>query len=337
MGYITLRKKNLFFNLKAIEKKCKSKEKIAVVLKDNAYGHGLVEIATMCKEFGITKAVVRNRNEAEKIKSLFKYILILNGTVQKDNFNYAINSILALKKSPSYCNIELKIDTGMHRNGISLQDIEKAVEIVFKKRLNLKGVFTHYRSAELLSSELFWQKKVFEEVKRRVKQLLKKYHLPLCYFHSCNSAALFRNFFDDDFARIGIAMYGYLEIDNFFKKPPLKPVLTLWGKKISQRVLKKGSRIGYGGNFEAPKNMIVSTYDVGYADGIFRSDGNKEFFLNSKNKVLGKISMDNISINSKKDKIPIIKDATIWAKQFNTITYEILSKLSPSLPRIVNI
>ena len=64
MAYITLNKNNFFHNLDIITKKTKSKDKIAIVLKDNAYGHGLLEIASMAKEYGITKAVVNN-NDAE--------------------------------------------------------------------------------------------------------------------------------------------------------------------------------------------------------------------------------------------------------------------------------
>ena len=77
MAYITLNKNNFFHNLDIITNKTKSKDKIALVLKDNAYGHGLLEIAQMAKEYGITKAVVKNEEEANIIEAYFDYVLIL--------------------------------------------------------------------------------------------------------------------------------------------------------------------------------------------------------------------------------------------------------------------
>ena len=77
MAYITLNKKSFFNNLKLIEKATKSIDKIALVLKDNAYGHGIKEISTMAKEYGIKKAVVFNDEEAHVAKDYFDYVLVL--------------------------------------------------------------------------------------------------------------------------------------------------------------------------------------------------------------------------------------------------------------------
>ena len=67
MAKILLSKENLFYNLDVISKKAGSKEKVAVVLKDNAYGHGLVEIATLAKEFGIKRKWIPQKcNDGEK-------------------------------------------------------------------------------------------------------------------------------------------------------------------------------------------------------------------------------------------------------------------------------
>jgi alanine racemase len=64
LAKILISKENLFHNLDLISKHAGSKEKVAIVLKDNAYGHGLLEIATLANEFGIRKAVVRTLEEA---------------------------------------------------------------------------------------------------------------------------------------------------------------------------------------------------------------------------------------------------------------------------------
>ena len=71
MAFIKINKQNFFHNLNQIALKTGSKEKIAIVLKDNAYGHGLECMAALASEFGIQHAVVRSRAEAKKIETFF--------------------------------------------------------------------------------------------------------------------------------------------------------------------------------------------------------------------------------------------------------------------------
>ncbi len=331
MAHIILDKQALFHNLDLIAKKAGGKEKVAIVLKDNAYGHGLREIAALAQEYGINKAVVRNFKEAQSISQYFPYILVLSDIPKEAmEFNFAINELVALQHFPKGSKVELKIDTGMHRNGIKMEEISEALEIIKKKSLNLAGVFTHFRSADELSSELFWQQSNWQEAKKKILQKCKALGFEKPRFHAANSAALFRLGCEDDFARVGIAMYGYLEMDEVFEAPRLKPVLSLWAKRVARRKMKKGDRIGYGGDFEAKADMEVATYDCGYGDGIFRSlksikDG----------KILGRVSMDYISVASSKDEICIFDDAKKVARELGTISYEVLVKLSPYIPREV--
>jgi len=327
MSYITISKANLFHNLNYLSKKLGSKEKLAVVLKDNAYGHGLKLIAKLSSEFGITKAIVKTEDEAQKIKEFFKEIIVLNPSFLDDNFFLVINSIEQLKNSPASFKVHLKIDTGMHRNGIMIDEIEKAFQLILEKQHKLKGVLTHFRSADELSSELFWQQKQWKEVKEKVKSLCKKYDIKTPLFHSANSAATLRvSSYQDDFARCGIAVYGYHEMDKSFGEFDLKPVLKLYAQKLNSRKLKKGSRVGYGGVGKLQKDEIISTYDIGYCDGFFRN-----LYPN----LLGRVSMDSCSMIGDKDEVCLIEDAKKIAKQNNTISYDVLVKLHPDIKRIV--
>ncbi len=332
MGYIKLSKSAFFCNLDIISQKAGAIEKVAIVLKDNAYGHGLLEIAKLASEYGIKRAVVRNTTEAKRIEKLFDYILVLADIPQRtDRFHYTINSLEDLQKFPIGSNIELKVDTGMHRNGIWPDELEEAFKIIQKRGLHLKGIFTHFRSADELGSEFFWQERNFDEAKKRSLELVKRYGLPKPLFHSCNSAALFRiQKLQDDFARVGIAAYGYLESDEIFKLPPLKPVLSLWAKRLATRVLREGQRVGYGGVYEVDCDMVASTYDIGYGDGIFRSQKSIK-----DGKILGRVSMDSIVVESQKDEICVFDNVKELAHELGTISYEVLVKLSTSLPRVV--
>ena len=337
MARILLNKKNLFYNLSVISEQTKSKNKVAIVLKDNAYGHGILEIATLASEFGIKKAVVRTLNDALKIEKLFDYILILaekSFHTYSHAFHIALNSLDDIKILPENCNVHIKVDTGMHRNGILPNQLEEAILGLKERNINITGVFTHHRCADELSTDFFWQNNVFTRVKIDVKRICEQLLLPLPAFHSCNSAALFRHTnFDEDFARVGIATYGYLDNANIFKFPKLKPVLSLWASKLSTRVLKKGQSVGYGGTFTANTDMTISTYDVGYGDGFLRLNERCSYETPKGYKVLGRVSMDNLSLNTNDDEVCIFNDVNALAKTHDTITYEITTALNPNIKK----
>ncbi|BCD59686.1 MULTISPECIES: alanine racemase [unclassified Nitratiruptor] len=328
MAYVKLSEKALKHNLETISKKAGGTEKIAAVLKDNAYGHGIEEFGKKISRLGIKKAVVRTHVEALKIADFFPYILILSDVPRHDAFHYAINDLDTLQVLEPGTKVHLKVDTGMHRNGIALEEIEKAFELLQKNRAHLTGVFTHFRSADELSSELFWQNELWQYAKKKVIQLIKKNRVSKPLFHAVNSAALFRLGCEDDFARVGIALYGYTELDPLYDPPVLEPVASLWAKKIVSRRLKKGERVGYGGIYEAKEDMVISTYDAGYADGIFRFQKEIE-----DGKILGRVSMDSILLEGEEKEICIFSDAKKMAHALGTISYELLVKMPAHLSR----
>jgi len=337
LAKILLNKKNLLYNFGIISKQTGSVEKVAVVLKDNAYGHGLLEIATMASEFGIKKAVVKSIEEALVIEKLFDDILIL---AQKDihtyshTFHIALNSLDAIKNLPENINVHIKVDTGMHRNGVMPEEIETAILGLRERNIKITGVFTHHKNSDELTTDFYWQKSVFKGVKENVKAICEKLSLPIPAFHSCNSAALFRTTdFDEDFARVGIATYGYLDNAGVFNFPVLKPVMSLWASRLATRELKKGQSVGYGGTFTASEDMTVSTYDLGYGDGFLRLNERTAYTTPKGYKVLGRVSMDNLSLNTKDEDVCIFDDVHTLAKLHDTITYEITTTLSPFIKK----
>ena len=331
MAYITLDSQAYHDNLTHLVDRLGAKEKLAVVLKDNAYGHGLMPMAKLASDYGISKAIVRNHQEASLIEALFPFIMILSPDMSQSStrFSLVINSLEHLAKAPKQAKIHLKIDSGMHRNGISLAEIEAAFIMIQEKGLVLEGVMTHFRSADELSTELFWQMRVWKDIKAIVSGLVSKYAFEMPLFHSGNSATLLGlEHYHDDIVRCGIATYGYGDKN-------LKPVLSLWAEKITTRKLKKGEKIGYGGVGVMPENGSVSTYDVGYADGYFRYDGKGKLTTQEGFALLGRVSMDNLSIASDAQKVMLFSDARSLADYHDTIVYDILTRLSPLLKRQV--
>lgn len=327
-------------NLEYLGKKVGDISKVMAVLKDNAYGHGLKQMAPLAAACGIKRAVVKDTKEALIIAPFFEKVLVLieatpNQAKVDEKIAYSVDELQSLEDFPKGTTVHLKIDTGMRRNGIIPQNIEKAFKLCIKNGLILEGVFTHFYGADMLGSEFYTQHETYKNVKNTCIKLAKKYKLKKPFFHSRNSAAILRinNDFDDDFVRAGIASYGYTELDKSFGNFPLKPVLSLWAKRLSTRELKKGDKVGYGGVFTAKKKMTISSYDLGYGDGFFRYDGLGDLHVANGKKFLGRMSMDSFSIEGSEDEICIFDDVTEIAKHFRTISYEILTKLSPFLNR----
>ena len=329
MAYITLNKNNFFYNLDIIAKQTKSKDKIALVLKDNAYGHGLIEIAGLAKEYGIKKAVVQTDEEAQRISSFFEYILVLADIPSQadEKVRYTINDLSAIKKFPKDTLVELKVNTGMNRNGIEIDDLNIAVEAIEKQGLKLDGILTHHGCADELNEFYEIQKQNFAKVKSAAPKGLR--------FHSCNSAALFRDEnFDEDMARVGIAAYGCMELPKEINEVVLKPVLSLYADRLSSRTIKAGSCVGYGATFMAEKESRVSNYNFGYGDGFFRSCSNK-YVTPEGISLVGRISMDNASFLSDKESLLIFNDARDVSKVVGTISYEVLTSLKANITRNV--
>jgi len=327
MSSIQLNKSNFFYNLDVIVARAGAISKVALVLKDNAYGHGLLEMATLAAEYGITKAVVRSNIEAQKVEDFFEYILVLADTPNRvsQKIRYTINDLNTISQFPKGTRVELKVNTSMNRNGVNMQDINRTIDAINLQGLKLEAIFTHHSCADELHGNYEIQKSNFEQIKKSAPKGLR--------FHSCNSAALFREEdFSEDMVRVGIAAYGCLELPKTFNAPELRPVLSLYAKKISQRELDIGESVGYGATFVAKSKLTVSNYDFGYGDGFLRACSN--YYVTPQNiKVAGRISMDNSSFLSKEEKLLIFDDARVVSKFAKTISYEILTSLKSYIKR----
>lgn len=334
MGTIKLSRKALIHNLDIIAHQVGGKDKIAVVLKDNAYGHGARMIAEAASQYGIKQAVVRLEREADEIVEFFDNILILGDSPTKPNpkYSYVINSIESIEMFGEGSRVELKVDTGMHRNGVAINEIDGAFARMREKGVKCIGVMSHLRASDTLSSEWFWQRRNFEEAKSKASVLAKQYGWEIRY-HISNSAGTFRSSVcEDEMVRVGIALYGCLELERTLLQPDLQPILSLWGNRMATRTLKKGERVGYNGIYEASDDEVISTYDLGYANGLDRLASNR--YVTPEGIALrGRISMDNAAFASDKEELLIFNDANHYARSVGTIGYEILACLDKNLKR----
>lgn len=335
MAEILLDESAYLHNLSQLSKIAGDINRVILVFKNNAYGHGFLQVASKAKEFGISFVSVKKRSEAKEIESFFEKILILSHICdgnENDEFIYAINDMYNLGKIKNGARIHLAIDTLMHRNGILMSELEDAFKVIKEKNLRLEGIFTHFRSADKFGNDFFIQRDNFKAVKKQALELCKIYGFEDIKFHSQNSAATERILKNDhDYIRVGIAQFGYSQQDN--NPLNLKKVLSLYADKMSSRILKAGQKVGYGARYEAKSDMKIGTYDLGYADGLFRYDGAGNLFLANGERVLGRMSMDSFASTDKGDRVCVFNDAKIFAKFFNTIEYDILVKLASDIKR----
>ena len=322
MATIYINKKNLFDNLSKISS---INPNILAVIKDNAYGHGIITISKLLKEYGIKKVCVRNNQEANLIKGFFEEILIFNPATSREgiNISYAINSLTQLKKN-RHPYIHLKINTGMNRNGIEIEEVNEALNIVLKKGFELRGVFSHFCCSEEAKSDTFIQYEKFKSVKEKIVKFCKENNLRLPYFHLANSMALKKLPKTFDYVRPGIAIYGGIE--------GFEPVMSLVANVVNTREIENDG-VGYNKTFFTKDKMKITTIDVGYADGI-------PYFKNGcklkDTEAIGKISMDYMSVIGEfKKEVVVFDDVKEFVKNFDTITYDILVKISPRIKRVV--
>ena len=335
MGYINLNKKSFFHNADYYAKLLGDKSKICIALKDNAYGHGIEPMGEISSEYGIKHTMVRNVNEANRAaKYNFESILVLY-ELPKDkypeNYIFSLNSLDDIKNCSSHYKIELKIDTGMGRNGILPSEIAEAIKYIKKNNLILNGVFTHFSSADEDDEITYNQEKLFLNSVEKIKNLV---DTPF-RIHCANSAGAHK--VDNglyDMARVGMGLYGYLDFDDVIDK--VLPILSLHAKKISTRVLNKGDALNYGATYKVPHdNFVVSNYDVGYGDGFFRLNERKKAFTTKNKEILGRVSMDGLSVEGDDETICLFNNARALAKTHDTIHYEILTNLHAGVPKFI--
>ena len=330
MSELVLNRSAYIHNLTKICAKAGGKDRVILVLKDNAYGHGAAFVGREAASYGIKFCAVKNEAEARELEPFFEHILILSHIPhggESERFIYAINDILLIAKFKKGARVHIAVDTLMHRNGVAVDETRAACEAALAHGLQICGAFTHFRSAEELSSDYFVQRQNFAAAKAAVREICGDGLV----FHSHNSAATERfGELADECVRVGIAAYGYAQFDNSLE---LKRVASLWAHKVSGRVLKKGQCAGYGAKFCASEDMQIAVYDLGYGDGLLRYTGEGELKTAGGQRLLGKMSMDSFCCEDVGDKICVFDDARVWADFFGTISYDVLTKLSPSINR----
>ena len=336
---------------------------VMVVLKANAYGHGLVQVGRHFDRIGATYLGVAYLEEGLRLRQagVRAPILVLGGIVGQQ-IPLFIEHDLALTASSldklraiedcaaslhRTAQVHLKIDTGMERIGVHWYSAERLLDAALECRhVQVRGIFSHFANADdvdLAHARL--QLERFCEVLR----FYERRSLPCPIRHLANSGAVLRmpeaRF---DMVRPGLLFYGAYPTPDLPRSVHVTSALCWKSRVVYFKVVESQNPVSYGSTWRPDRQVRVVTLPVGYGDGYMRAmSGHAEVLIRGKRyPVVGRICMDQIMVNIgwdsswNGDEVVLlggngerisIEEMAGWA---STISHEILTNINTRVPRI---
>ena len=346
---ITIHLSKLDANLHAIKSRLKPGVKVMAVIKDDAYGHGAVQIAKHLSDkvewfcVATLREAVELR-EAEVENSILVFEIPLKEDAQKYrdyNITASVSDLSTFELLEEGTEYHLNFDTGMRRLGIPSEEAELALQkFKLHKNLNCTGIYTHFSSSdEPKGATVEQQLADFREVSLKFPDSLMR--------HTANTGAIF--YYQDldlqfDAVRPGVCLYGYMAGKS--RSADLSPIIEWKSYLMQVRKIKKGESVGYGETWIAPSDGLIGTIPIGYGDGVQRIlSGKFEVEINDTFiQQVGRISMDYIGVFSKSnnlkkgDEVKLFNgdslNPQVWADLSNTIAYEVTTGINKKVKRV---
>lgn len=355
----------LLVNLDAIahnyQQFCKHVRSASVmpVVKANAYGHGLVEVALYLSALNPPYFGVATFEEALSLRDagIRTPILVFGGIhdtqiplyIQRDLTLTAssISKLHAIERTGKALGIRprvhLKVDTGMERVGVHHYNAEHFINTALScEHLDVTGIYTHFATADEPDQHFFkLQLERFKQVCRTAKRCFGSNIL--C--HAANSAAALKSPESHlDMVRIGISLYGVLPNEKIDPSLDLRPALKWQSKVVYFKIVRAGDPVSYGRAWTPTHETRVITVPVGYADGYSRRLSSRaQVEINNRlYPIIGKICMDQFMVDIGQDSafngdtVTLMGDAIDvhqLAEWQATIAYEVLTTIGPRVPR----
>lgn len=346
------------------------RERLAAVVKSNAYGHGLQQVYEVLAPLNPAWLCVNYLAEAKELRALgFKGRILVCGPFTPDQIPAAIQAeadvfvgtpeaLTAVLASPTPIRMHIEFDTGMSRQGFAPSRAAEIAGMVSPRPEVVVGVCTHFANVEdvLEHNYATQQLEKFEQVRMAfVARGLK----PL--FHTASSAStLILPESVMDLHRVGVSLYGQWPSQatrlSFLNESGdvdgLEPVLSWHAPLTSVIDVDAGQYIGYGCTFKASRKMRIAVIPVGYYEGFPRAaSGSSAYVLvhGARCQVVGRVCMNMMMIDVTEvptakvgDRAVLIgKDGTEFlsagevAGWADTIHYELLARLNPEIQRTI--
>lgn len=326
-------------NISIIRRNIKPGTQFMAVLKGNAYGHGLIQIAyeverCRCDSIGVVRVT-----EALKLREAGISIpIIMLAPIMPEQADYVVNYDVTisvdneciLKALQESCdkynkvvNVHIKVNTGLNRYGIEPKDACDFINMIKGKypSLIVEGIYTHFRDAEF--DNVFTELQI--ERFNNVLNKLEKEKLRPQIAHAAGSAGiLLYPKAHYDMVRCGLILYG-LELNEEQKLllPGMRSLMTIKSRVVKIEEVKKDDFGGYGNRFKASRNSFIAVIGAGYGDGISR--GWKEVLISGRRIPIINYCMDGIivDITDFKGEVNEFDEVIIIGKQGDeTITWE---------------
>lgn len=356
--------KNFIHNIELIRQAIGDK-KIMAVVKANAYGHGSVELAKTAEKIGCEYLGVAFVEEGIELRAAgINSPILIFGAHQVEFLKRAIEYNLEitltaksqvkeleeiLKSSNKTAAVHLKVDSGMHRVGLQIQEFEDVLNMVKNSPLfELKGVYSHFATSDDNDDTYAkLQLQRFTEICKLTENLVQTDVL----FHMANSGAIMK--FPEayfDIVRPGVMLYGGRPNPDFPLEWDLKQVMELRSKIGLIQNLKSGEPVSYGRRYYTKNDTQIAVIPIGYADGYSRrlTKKGKVIIRNKIFPVVGTVCMDMIMVDlNNHSNIDIGDDVILFgekgdlcismddvARETGTIAYEVTCNISKRIPRI---
>ena len=344
------------------------------VVKGNAYGHGLkvgkymiesginyLAVSTLDEALEIRNNVDKNIPililqpvNLENIDICLKN----NITITISNYEYYQHLI---KLNINNLKVHLKIDTGMNRLGINNK--EYINEIYNNKKFNLEGIYTHLATIGISDDRFDKQINKFRELTKDID--LNK--IEIVHLYSSNAFIIHPKLEFANAVRLGIIMYGISPrninnkgLKNFLRKLKrdytrkklklsiinddfsidVKPALKLCSEVSEIKEVDALEYIGYGNHYKTNEKCKIAIVPVGYMDGLSLNNSGRNVIINNNNyPIVGVINMGMITVKiddtvKLHDKVIIIKNIREISNYTNTTPHQLITSISPILPRI---
>ncbi len=361
--------KAIAHNIRELRRITNPKTRFMAVVKANAYGHGIIEVARESLENGAEALGVANIEEGIQLRKagidapvlIFGYTppmhvkKLIEFDLTQTVYSYETSRALSQSaaKYGKKIKVHIKVDTGMGRLGLlmgikdnSLTEVESISRLPM---LELEGIYTHFATAD--ESERSYAGKQFEIFMDILNQLrIAGLEIPVT--HAANSAAII-NMPEThlDMVRAGISIYGLYtseEVDRSIIK--LKPAMELKTKIIHLKKVPAGFKVSYGTTYETEKPTTIATVSIGYADGLNRllSSKGRMLVCGHSAPIVGRVCMDMTMLDvGEIPEVVMEQEVVVFGKQgnasisvdeiastINTINYEVVSTIMERVPRI---
>jgi alanine racemase len=355
-------------NVRAVREALGGATRLYGVVKADGYGHGAAEVGAAMVRAGADGLCVALVEEGISLRErgLRAPVIALSG-LHRDGLEAALaHDVTPVVHDPSQLDelarvssrrqvtIHLKVDTGMSRLGVTLDELPAvARRLASMPGVHVAGVMTHFANADL-DDPGFCEVQLARFGEARATLSAEGIHPPIA--HAANSAAALRLPATRlDLVRVGVALYGVAPFPN--DGGALLPVMRVRTEVLARRVIAAGTAVGYAGAWRAGRRTVLATIPIGYADGYFRRLSSEAEVLvhGGRARVVGNVSMDLCTVDvTEVDRVREVQvgDEVVLlgaqtgpagfgviraeeiAARVGTIPYEVLTALSRRVPRV---